>query len=64
MDINTVRIAVTLASFAIFIGIVLWAWSGANRQNFEEAAQLPFEEDDEIGEAGGRRLGDKEGSNE
>ena len=28
-----------------FIGIVVWAWSGRNKQRFEEAAQLPFEQD-------------------
>lgn len=59
MDINTIRQAVTLASFAIFIGIVLWAWSGSNRQRFKEAAQLPFEEDDDIGVAGGKRQGNE-----
>jgi len=59
MDINTVRQAVTLASFTIFIGIVLWAWSGSNRQRFNEAAQLPFEEEDEIGAAVGKRQGNE-----
>ena len=45
MDINTLRILTTLASFAIFIGIIVWAYSGRNRERFEEAAQLPFEQD-------------------
>ncbi|MDM0014282.1 cbb3-type cytochrome c oxidase subunit 3 [Variovorax sp. J22P168] len=46
MDIiTTLRIVATLASFAIFIGIWLWAWSRRNKQAFEEAARLPFEED-------------------
>lgn len=46
MDINIVREAVTVVSFVIFVGIVLWAWSGANRERFAEAAQLPFQDDD------------------
>ncbi len=45
MDINSLRIIATLAAFAVFIGIVVWAWSSRNKQRFEEAAQLPFEQD-------------------
>jgi len=59
MDINTVREAVTVASFTIFIGIVLWAWSGANRQRFEEAAQLPFDENDDFSEVTKEQQGNK-----
>jgi cytochrome c oxidase cbb3-type subunit 4 len=29
----------------VFIGIVLWAWSGKRRQRFDAAARLPLEED-------------------
>jgi len=43
--INIIRTAVTLLSFVMFVGIVIWAWSSRNRQQFEEAAQLPFEQD-------------------
>lgn len=35
---------VTVAAFATFIGIVLWAWSGARRERFEAAARLPLED--------------------
>ena len=42
MDVNTLRIVVTLLSLAVFVGIVAWAWSGRNRQPFTEAANLPF----------------------
>ena len=42
MTIDDVRIAVTLLSFACFAGLVIWAWSAANRRVFEEAARLPF----------------------
>jgi cytochrome c oxidase cbb3-type subunit 4 len=28
-----------------FIVIVIWAWSGKRKQEFDEAANLPFDED-------------------
>jgi cytochrome c oxidase cbb3-type subunit 4 len=45
MDINDLRIATTLVSFAVFIGIVRWALSRRNRPAFDEAAMLPFADD-------------------
>ena len=45
MDITTMRIVVTLLSFVCFLGIGVWAYSRGNKQRFEEAAQLPFEQD-------------------
>jgi cytochrome c oxidase cbb3-type subunit 4 len=46
MDINTLRAIVTVITFVVFIGIVAWAWSRRNQAAFEEAAQLPFRQDD------------------
>ena len=45
MDINLLRSVVTLISFVVFIGIVIWAWSRRNQARFDEAANLPFEQD-------------------
>ncbi len=45
MDITTMRIVATLASFACFVGIWVWAFSRRNRARFDEAAQLPFEQE-------------------
>lgn len=45
MDINTIRIATTVVSFAIFVGIVLWTYSKRNADDFKDAANLPFEQD-------------------
>lgn len=45
MDINTLRIIATVASFIVFIGIVVWAWSRRRDADFNEAANLPFEQD-------------------
>ena len=45
MDINVLRSIVTVLAFVLFIGIVIWAWSSRNRERFDEAAKLPFEQD-------------------
>lgn len=44
MDINDIRSWYTVVLFAVFIGIVLWAWSGKSKRRFNEASQLPFNE--------------------
>ncbi len=46
MDINTLRSIVTVATFIIFLGIVAWACSSRNAASFDEAAQLPFKQDE------------------
>ncbi|CDS53250.1 Cytochrome c oxidase subunit CcoQ [Polaromonas sp. CG9_12] len=48
MDINTLRSIVTVATFLVFIGIVAWAWSSRNAKGFDEAAQLPFAQDESV----------------
>jgi cytochrome c oxidase cbb3-type subunit 4 len=45
LDINTLRSFVTVLSFAVFIGIMVWAYSRKNAADFEAAANLPFEQD-------------------
>jgi cytochrome c oxidase cbb3-type subunit 4 len=45
MDINTLRIVTTLISFVVFIGIFAWAWSRSRAADFEQAAELPFQQD-------------------
>jgi cytochrome c oxidase cbb3-type subunit 4 len=45
MDVNTLRALLTAACFLIFVGIVIWAWSGASRARFAQAARLPLDED-------------------
>ncbi|MDO5086213.1 MAG: cbb3-type cytochrome c oxidase subunit 3 [Comamonadaceae bacterium] len=45
MDINLLRSIVTVLALAVFIGIVIWAWSRRNQERFDEAARLPFEQD-------------------
>lgn len=43
MDITDLRIIATLSAFVTFVGIWIWAWSKRNKNDFDEAARLPFE---------------------
>jgi cytochrome c oxidase cbb3-type subunit 4 len=45
MDVTTLRIAATVVSFITFVGILVWAFSSQNKDQFDEAAQLPFQQD-------------------
>jgi cytochrome c oxidase cbb3-type subunit IV len=45
LDINTLRSVTTVVSLVIFIGIMAWAWSKRRSADFEEAANLPFDQD-------------------
>ena len=45
MDINTVRGIATVLAFAAFIGVCWWAFSAHQKKGFDEAANLPFEDD-------------------
>ena len=46
MDINTLRSAVTVITFILFLGIVVWTLSKRRSAEFEEATNLPFGQDD------------------
>jgi len=42
VNIDDVRIALTVLSFLVFVGIGVWAYSRRRQQDFDEAANLPF----------------------
>jgi len=46
MDVNDLRIAVTVLSLLTFLGLIAWVGLARNRARFEEAAQLPFADKD------------------
>ncbi|OZB20557.1 MAG: cbb3-type cytochrome C oxidase subunit 3 [Marinobacter sp. 34-60-7] len=46
MDINDVRGIHTLLVMAAFFGIVWWAYSAHRRKANDEAAHLPFDDED------------------
>ena len=50
MDMNLLSSLLTAVMFAVFIGIVLWAWSARRRTDFEAAARLPLDDDQAAGE--------------
>jgi cytochrome c oxidase cbb3-type subunit IV len=45
MDINTLRILATVASFMMFVGILIWVWRNRKKPDFKNAAYLPFTDD-------------------
>lgn len=47
MDINDIRSIVTVIAFTVFIAIVLWAYSDRSKAAFDQAARLPFDEDED-----------------
>ena len=48
MDIIAVRSAMTVILFVLFLGIVFWAFSKKRKRAFDEAARLPFDEDEAL----------------
>ena len=46
MDANDLRVIITVALFISFLGIVFWAYSARQKDRFDEAANLPFADDD------------------
>ena len=46
MDVNDLRIVVTLASLVLFIALMVHTWSRRRTAEHEAAARLPFEEDE------------------
>lgn len=45
MDAGLFGSIATVLFFVLFIGIIWWAFHRDNKQKFEDAAQLPFQED-------------------
>jgi cytochrome c oxidase cbb3-type subunit 4 len=45
---NLIRVVITVVSFVIFLGIVAWAYSGRRSRAYEEAANLPFDDDEDL----------------
>jgi len=48
---STLSSVFTVLSFLIFVGIVLWAWSGHRHDAFAQAANAPFALPDETDDA-------------
>ena len=57
----SIDMTLTIVMFVIFIGIVIWAWSPARKQEFEEASNLALEPDDIAPDATVKREGEDNG---
>lgn len=44
--VSDARSAITLLCMLTFLGIIAWAWSARRKNDFEEAAMLPFADED------------------
>jgi cytochrome c oxidase cbb3-type subunit 4 len=44
MDYSLIQSVWTIVALVLFVGIVIWAWSGKRKQRFDEAANIPFTE--------------------
>ncbi|WP_442774902.1 cbb3-type cytochrome oxidase subunit 3 [Sphaerotilus montanus] len=53
--VNELRSLVTVTLFILFLGIAAWAYSSRNRSAFDEAAALPFLDEDNKTSNGGIR---------
>ncbi|MDC1512656.1 cbb3-type cytochrome c oxidase subunit 3 [Porticoccaceae bacterium] len=48
MNIGILQGIGTVSAMAAFVGVCVWAWSSKNKQRFDEAAQLPFMDEDDL----------------
>jgi len=51
MDINDLRSITTVLGLLCFLGIVGWAYAKGSKKGFDEAANLPFAENEDEGAA-------------
>ncbi|MCG6975310.1 MAG: cbb3-type cytochrome c oxidase subunit 3 [Acidiferrobacterales bacterium] len=47
----------TVVLLVVFVGIVIWAWSGKRKEAFRDAANLPLEDEEYVNSS--KKSGDK-----
>jgi cytochrome c oxidase cbb3-type subunit 4 len=45
MNMSLIHSVWTVVVLVLFVGIVVWAWSGKQKRRFDEAANIPFDDD-------------------
>jgi cytochrome c oxidase cbb3-type subunit IV len=55
MDINDLRIAVTLISLVLFLALMVYTWSKRRSSEYAQAALLPFEGEERMNETRGEQ---------
>ena len=48
MSISFVQSVWTVIAFIVFVGIVIWAWSGKRKTDFDKAARMALDDDKPI----------------
>ena len=48
MNTTLVQIVWTVIAFVFFVGIVIWAWSGRRKEDFDKAARMALDDDKPI----------------
>jgi len=61
--ITQIQVVWTVVVMIVFLAIVFWAWSGRRKESFDEAANIPLEEENFLQEDIKTTEGDKENSN-
>ena len=46
MDLGTLQGIWTIIVMIVFLGIVIWAWSSKRKRDFDDASNIPFNEED------------------
>ena len=49
MDMALIRGLITAALFVLFCALVVWSYSKGRKQDFDEAAAMPLEDDQDMG---------------
>ena len=57
MDIvSVIGSTTTVVSFVAFVGVVVWAYSGRRKREFDDAANAPFARPDDAGGVAASRV--------
>ena len=48
MDTTLLQIIWTVVAFVFFVGVVIWAWSGKRKSDFEKAARMALDDDESV----------------
>lgn len=55
MELNDLRSVMTVISFIVFLGIIVWAFNRRRRESFDVAAALPLQDDGSGADAAAQR---------
>lgn len=61
--VTQIQVVWTVVVMIVFLAIVFWAWSGRRKESFDEAANIPLEEENFLQEDIKTTEVDKENSN-